>query len=76
MNRLPAKLRGMAPAERRSYVASLSYERKEYQRIIKSLVEARKQYIVEHSAGTDTSFDKEVIKAVKALAAKKGFRLN
>ena len=76
VNRLPAKLRGMTPAERRSYVASLSYERKEYQRIIKSLVEARKQYIVEHSAGTDTSFDKEVIKAVKALAAKKGFRLN
>ena len=73
---LPENLRDIKPGERQAYVELLSKERKEYQRIINSLVEERRQYILEHTEDKDTSFDKEVIDAVKALAAKKGLNLN
>lgn len=73
---MPVKLRDMNPGERQAYVELLSKERKEYQRIIHSLVEERRQYILDHTPDKDTSFDKEVMDAIKVLAAKKGLNLN
>jgi Mg-chelatase subunit ChlD len=73
---LPEAMRNMTAIEKQNHITTLSNERKEYQRIIKSLAVERKQYILERTTNKDSSFDKEVIDAIKVLALKKGLSLN
>lgn len=73
---LPELMQEMTIDEKQNFVIALSNERKEYQRIIKSLAIERKQYLLKHTAKSDSSFDKEVIEAIKTLALKKGMDLN
>ena len=70
--RIAEIMRNMTMDERRQHITSLSNERKEYLHIIESLIDERKEYILEHTSNSDTSFDKEVINAIKTLASKKG----
>jgi len=73
---LPEKLKAMAPAAQRVYVAELADERADLQRQIRELSQDRDGYLakkVEEAGGLKDSLDQKLYDAVKEQAGEAGF---
>lgn len=72
---LPAEMKGMTTAERKTYVAQKSEERARIQKEIQTLAVKRQNYIAENTKSTDESqmLDAAMIKAIRQQAKTKNF---
>jgi len=76
---LPEKMKKMSPDERKAYLEKVAKEREVVRKKITELSEKRNQFIKKElarraKAGEADSFDAEVLKSLRAHAAKKGIK--
>ncbi len=69
---LPRELKPLTPAERKAKVAALEAERTTLEKSLAGLTAQRTRFLTDNAKGPKTGFDQELLKALKAQAAKKG----